>query len=566
MTDNEKKLSIHHSCELAKDKAVEYRTALYVTKDGIDKEYSASDSVQSGSYDDAGADGICVASGDPAFSAVLVDGGKYTLKNAKLQMLTKGDGSEVCDFVGLGAAVGAFNGARVDVENCDIATEGVAKCTVFVDEGSDVVVKDSRLSAMGGKVYDGYVSSADFNKMVTPPWVLGITGNARGTNLMGDKAATVFVNTDVKTANWGVLSTDNGENNRLTVIDSTLTLVGSEADKKDPYHKTWGSGYGTYILGCDEDFRGVKMNVGTYIGIAREGNAVYRSPKGHIRVISPTTGEVLYEGEGKGNISELNSDAFGIMAHDFAELTLTDGTVMNTENAAFLLRCGGVKIHVTDGTRINVKDGVLLQIIDDDDKSVGVDWSSSIIMEFNKDFYEKEGWPSENGQISSKMPPPPPEDVPPLPPDFEMLPEPQFDVRFDAANVVLDGDLYNGSGYYGQQAKQLYVTLGGGAVLNGAISATETIHVDENGKQNTHFTCDQYYYLGHVANRPFYNGDNVVEVVLETGSVWNVSGSGVITALTVHEGATLVGKVTIDGAELIPEPGKTYTGAIVVRY
>ena len=566
MSNNEKSLSIHHSCELDESKIIEYRTALYVTKDGIDKNYSAADAIQGGSFDDAGANDIRVKSKDPAFSAVLVDGGRYTLKNAKLTLITDGDGSEVCDFVGLGAAVGAFNGARVEIENCDIATEGVAKCTVFVDEGSDVVVKDSRLSAMGGKVYEGYVSSADFNKMVTPPWVLGITGNARGTNLMGSKAATVFVNTDVKAANWGVLSTDNGEDNRLTVIDSALTVVGSDIDKKDPYHKTWGSGYGTYILGCDEDFRGVKMNVGTYIGIAREGNAVYRSSKGHIRVTSPTTGEILYEGEGKGQVSELNSDAFGIMAHDFAELTLTDGTVMNTENAAFLMRCGGVKIHVTDGAKLSVKDGILLQIIDDDDKSVGVDWNSPIIMEFNKDFYEKEGWPSENGQITSQMPPPAPEDIPPLPPDLEMLPEPQFDVRFDAADVILNGSLYNGSGYYGQQAKQLYVTLGRGAVLNGAISATETIHVDETGKQNTHFTCDQYYYLGHVANRPFYNGDNAVEVELEAGSVWNVTDRGIVTALTVHEGATLVGTVTVDGAEIVPEAGKTYTGEIVVSY
>ena len=566
MSDNKIPLSIHHSCELDENKIIEYRTALYVTKDGIDRNHSAEDAILGGSFDDARAKDIRIKSQDPAFSAVLVDGGTYTLKNAKLDMITEGDGSAVCDFVGLGAAVGAFNGARVEIENCDIATEGVAKCTVFVDEGSDVVVKDSRLSAMGGKVYEGYVSSADFNKMVTPPWVLGITGNARGTNLMGSKAATVFVNTDVKAANWGVLSTDNGENNRLTVIDSTLTVVGSDVDKKDPYHKTWGSGYGTYILGCDEDFRGVKMNVGTYIGIAREGNAVYRSSKGHIRVTSPKTGEILYEGEGKGQVCELNSDAFGIMAHDFAELTLTDGTVMNTENAAFLMRCGGVKIHVTDGAKLSVKDGVLLQIIDDDDKSVGVDWNSSIIMEFNKDFYEKEGWPSENGQITSQMPPPAPEDIPPLPPDFEMLPEPQFDVRFDAADVILNGSLYNGSGYYGQKAKQLYVTLGRGAVLNGAISATETIHVDETGKQNTHFTCDQYYYLGHVANRPFYNGDNTVEVVLEAGSVWNVTDRGIVTALTVYEGATLVGTVTIDGEEIVPEPGKTYTGEIVVSY
>ena len=557
-------LDIAHSCELSPDKKTPYRTALYVTKDGIDPARSVSAAVQGGAYDGAGADGITVEAGSPGFSAVIVNGGKYSLKNAKLRLITDGDGLDSCDFVGYGSAVAAFSGAKVDIENCDIETTGVAKCTVFVDNGSDAVVKGSRLRAMGGKLYEGYVNSADFNFMVAPPWVLGIMGNARGTNLMGDKAATVIVDTDVKVSNWGALSTDNGSDNILVVADSALTVLGSEADKKDPYLKKWGSGYGTYILGADEDFRGVKMNVGTYIGIAREGNAVYRSSKGVIRVVSPTTGEVLYEGEGKGAITELNSDVFGIMAHDRAELTLTDGTVMNTGSAAFLMRAGGVKIRVEDGARVNAADGVILQIIDDDDMTVGVDWNAPKEIQFHTDFYEKEGWPSENGQITSMMPPPDPSDMPPPPDDGEEMPEPQFDVRFFAADTALSGDLYNGSGYYGQQAKQMYITLGGGASLTGSISATETIHIDENGRQNTHFTIGEYYYLGHVANRVFFNGDNRVEVTLEAGSVWNVTKAGTITSLTVNEGAVLNGAVTVDGETVVPEPGRVYTGTIVV--
>lgn len=147
--------------------------------------------------------------------------------------------------------------------------------------------------------------------------------------------------------------------------------------------------------------------------------------------------------------------------------------------------------------------------------------------------------------------------------DFEM-PEPQFDNHFNATDVTLKGDLYNGSGYYGQQATQLYVTLGKGCTLDGAISATETRHVDENGKQNTHFTINEYYYLGQVENRLFYNGDNDVEVTLVDGAVWNVTGDGILTALTVGEGCTLNGKVTVDGSEVVPEAGKTYKGDIRV--
>ena len=155
--------------------------------------------------------------------------------------------------------------------------------------------------------------------------------------------------------------------------------------------------------------------------------------------------------------------------------------------------------------------------------------------------------------------------MPPMSDDVEPMPEPQFDVHFNASDVTLRGSLYNGSGYYGQSSKQLYVTLGDGAALTGGISATETIHVNERGEQNTSFTSEEYYYLGHVANRVFHNGDNDVEVRLEAGSVWNVTEAGVVTALTVAEGAALNGHLFLDGAELLPEAGKEYRGRIEIR-
>ena len=556
-------ITIRCSSEVKEERYSQYRTALFVDKEGLRPEKSLPEFIRAGQYDNAGADGLVVEESYPAFSAVLVDGGKYSLKNAKINLLSQTQGKEVCDFIGLGSAVCAFNGARVDIENSEIVTSGVAKCTVYADQGSDIVVKDSRLEVKGGTLYEGYPNSADFNYMVAPPWVLGIIGNARGTNLMGNKGSTVLVNTDVTAQNWGALSTDNGEDNLLVVVDGTLLVTGGEEDRGDPYHKRWGSGYGTYILGTDEDFRGVKMYAGTYIGIARDGNAVYRSSKGNIRVVSPSTGEVLYEGEGKGNVSELYSDAFGILAHGLAELTVTDGTVMETENAAFLLRCGGIKVEISDGAKVKVADRVLLQIIDDDDMSVGVDWDSPIELHFKTEFNEPAGWPSENGQISTMMPPPPP---PPMPegPEGEGPQPPQYDVHFKAANVTLDGNLYNGSGYYGQKAKQLYVTLGAGAELNGTVAATETIHVNEKGEQNTHFTIDEYYYLGHVANRLFFNGENEVEVTMEAGSRWNVTEEGLVSLFLLQEGAEFNGKLLIDGETIIPETGKTYKGAITV--
>ena len=118
------------------------------------------------------------------------------------------------------------------------------------------------------------------------------------------------------------------------------------------------------------------------------------------------------------------------------------------------------------------------------------------------------------------------------------------DTFLNATDVTLNGNVYNGTGYYGQKPKPLFVTLGKGAVLNGAVSATETRHIDENGNQNTHFTIKEFYHLAHVENRNFFNGDNTVEVTLKDGAVWNVTAPGIINKLTVGEGCILNGTVT----------------------
>ena len=184
-------------------------------------------------------------------------------------------------------------------------------------------------------------------------------------------------------------------------------------------------------------------------------------------------------------------------------------------------------------------------------------------MLFHTEFNEKEGWPSENGQVSTLMPPPPP--PPPAPEGEEPPPPPQYDVHFTAKDVVLEGDLLNASGYYGQKAKQLYVVLGKGAELTGTISSCEAIHVNENGRQNTHFTSSEYYYLGHVMNRNYFNGENLAELVMEEGSKFCVTKDGLLSSFQQKKGADFQGKLFVDGKEVVPEEGKIYTGKLVIQ-
>jgi hypothetical protein len=141
-------------------------------------------------------------------------------------------------------------------------------------------------------------------------------------------------------------------------------------------------------------------------------------------------------------------------------------------------------------------------------------------------------------------------------------------VKLALRNGNYKGNVYNGSGYYKQSGNALDVHIGKGATLTGAISLTETRHVNEEGKQNTHFTVNEYYYLGHVANRNYRNETATVSVSLTDGGKWIVTGESLIDKLSVGgavegaNGARVIMKV--DGKEEPIRAGAVYSGNIVI--
>lgn len=146
------------------------------------------------------------------------------------------DGSaDVNDFVGYGTAVNIYgdsvttgggadaNGQMggttntnatyktdIDLSNGgSITTYGVARPAVAVDNGGDVLIKgdgDSKtqeISVNGGTLYDGFKNTADTVKMVSPPWVLGVVGNARATNMLGKGSTMIVQDSVVYAKSWG---------------------------------------------------------------------------------------------------------------------------------------------------------------------------------------------------------------------------------------------------------------------------------------------------------------------------------------------------------------------------
>jgi len=546
-----------------------YRTGLYVTKDGIDKDNSVTEALgTAGTYTAAGASGLDVYSTSKNLNGIIVNGPvNYTIKDSAFKFESDANENDVNDFTGHGAVISAFNGATVTLDNVNIQTSGVGRIASFTDNYASTIFKNSTIKVLGGAVTDKYVNTADQAKMVTPPWVLGITGNARGTNLMGNCSSTVVLNSNMSANQWGVVSSDTGSDMQLYIVDSTLTLLGQ--GQVNPFSPNYGSGYGTYAIGgAQEYFRGVTFNVGTYATIVRGAYVDYASSRGSFDIFPLDPGapmqkfgsqdvtgfgaSPLVSGyTGAGNNTVINSDAFGFMCHGSSVINIHDKTEVNTKNAIFLLKVGDQEINIDDAT-LNTKDGVILQMIDDDDPLVGADMSSGAPV-FNTVYNEAAGWHTGgDGATSGNAP-----------------------IVFNATNVNINGNLFNGTGNYdvpggpmgpgGYTGNTLKINLGSGAVWNGAASATAVMHVDENGNQNTHFTINEYYYLGHVDNMPGFNGVNNVEVALSNGAVWNVSGTGIITSLTVGAGCTFNGVVKdADGNTITVTPGATYTGVLTV--
>jgi hypothetical protein len=143
-------------------------------------------------------------------------------------------------------------------------------------------------------------------------------------------------------------------------------------------------------------------------------------------------------------------------------------------------------------------------------------------------------------------------------------------VTLNLTNGHYKGNVFNGTGYYTQLGDALEVNIGKHAALKGAISLTETRHVDENGDQNTHFTIDDYYYLGHVENRKHRNGNSSISVSLTDGAIWKVTGESYTSSLIVEDGAIVGTKgktvaMTVDGEPTPIQQGQRYEGAIVIQ-
>ncbi|MBZ5739560.1 hypothetical protein [Nocardioides mangrovi] len=516
-----------------------FRQALYVDGDGVDVDRSVLAAVQGGQVRDAWARHVRLRSRGEAFNGVYVAGGDYLLDDVDIRF----DGNGRNDFCGYGAAVYATGAdTLLRVEGSTVDNVGVVRTAVVADGGSRVVVKDSTLCCLDGELPAEYENTGDTTFMMTCPWLLGMYGTVRTTNLLGAGTRATYLRANVTVENWGCLSVDSGQNCVLVSVNSRLRSTGSD-------------GYGSYGIGnVTEHFLGTSIDVGSYIMIN------WGTLGTHYGDSSPAALQALQDEYDLGltgadihsvwpRASTLRSRKFGFMWQSNGAVVIDGATALRTVRTAFLSKASQSEVVVdgSGGASVVAENGVVYQLMDNDNPggvdSVDKPWSRV----YTKAYVE----PTDPAVKSASWDP---------------TVANATDARGTFTKLRLEGDFYNsvlGGGVGNIQGKNLVLDFDDTRV-RGVISASTAKH------RVSSIDFSNYEELGVVDNAASPVVNNGVLVTLGGGSVWTVTGDSHLSALTLNDSAAVRSKrggaatITLDGDVLDPVAGTTYVGVIVV--
>ena len=506
----------------------------------------------------------------PAFTAVFASGEMATANVTGTLVLTDDtDGQLGSDFSGQGAAFAVMDNATLNVTDATVYTDGFVRTGIIISANGSATVKNSTFTTMGAnpltEAWDGYVNSPNMGIMLSPPWVLGISGAVRSVNMLGANPTLNVIDSSFTTGGWAVLSTDGGSNHKINVVDSSLAVLPESKGGMDSGWRifgydedAYGTGYGTYYIGNpNQNFYGATFDGMTYGAIITGASAGhYASSNGSIDLYD-AKGEYMETVQGAGQPTVINA-VFGFMMHNSINdgIYVEDGTIVNAEDAIVIYKAANGSFYF-DNAKLNSGTGVLFQMIDnDDDSRIGL---PSMAEGFSSTYDESKigagiGFPGITYDYTSGTG--------------------GNDVNVTYTNGAYNGDINNGTGYYNQNGDNLNLTVGEGALLNGAVALTSTIKgvpysasalegvkyygdditytlLDAEGNvtdeanaafiQFNAYTDWQYFLQGHVQNLIHYNGASTIAVTVENGGVWVVSGESLVTSLTVAADAVVYG-------------------------
>lgn len=535
-----------------------YPTALWLDESGIVEGQSQRTGITGGSLDGHTLRDMTITSETPCYGGIRIVGGEYTVDNLTVEL----DGSGGDDFGGKGTGLVCAGTAKVTVNNYTANNRGVIRNAVVVADQAEAVFRNANITCYGGTSEELEQAKREVRGLPHVPWVLGLTGNNRATNLLG-RGKVRYIDSTIRAEGWGALSTDGpAAPERYGEYSITLETENCDVEVFGP------SGYGSYAIGAGHNiFRNTRFRVPDYALIVANEFA---------------SADFLSK-------SQVDSRRFGVMWHQNqgGVLKIEDST-FHTGMATFLVKACYPRIEVTR-SRLISDNGIILQLMDLDDPGIGkdsVDVDTSIAetvsnhcvsapnyhdvvmfnrikmqnyctdlqasfshMELSGDFYNGITGPASVGTVFEgdmpDMSAPPPEnaDIPQasgdfIPPMPEMKPSSLYPI-----NLVLN---FVDTRY------------------TGALSATSTRH------RTSHITPENNYELGMVENTLCPAVNNGVLASFDESSSWTVTKTCYLTALTLAPGAVVQptsGKsliMLINGTETDIQPGH-YQGNIEMK-
>ena len=562
--------------DVLKYQDLDFRAAVTFENGKAVPEKSVTAMAQGAEITDAGVSGVTIISREEAVNGVFAsipEGGTFTVDNATINMLGNG-GS---DFAGWGAAISGAGKGKLIVNNSDITTQGAARVAIYAGENVELEVNDTTIHTKGGVLpadYEDTIKTTPPGVMRRVPWMLGLRGNCRATNLL-DYATATYNRCDITADGWGVMSTDGVKKCRMKINDSNIETTGKH-------------GYGALSIGdCVVDISNSTVKTGDY-------------------------GMIMMMGKGSGSFKNgtvVNSGRFATMSSMNTGVVEVDDATLNTGETTFVVKGCSTEFRVNNA-KINPGNGIILQVMDNDDPGnptgyysepeeedkpiegrdlltavAGTDVVASFSnMTLKGDMYNgssdrKADTGGDNLLMAGGPPPgeggapaggPPSGGMPPMgaggppsggfpgggfpgaggPPSGGMPPM--------GGDMPPMGDMPEGfsmPSFGGPAAKNMAVTLKN-VEYTGRITASVSKHrVPKVSKEN----CEE---LGEAVNTPGPVCNNGVIVSLEEGTVWTVTADCYLSSLTIAEGTEVKGaKLTVDGAAAELKPG-TYTGDV----
>jgi hypothetical protein len=532
-----------------------FRQALYLDEDGIVEEKSVLSAVVGKRRSQGKMKNMLIRSEGESFNGIFAAGGSHTIKNTKIDL----SGNGRSDFVGYGtAAMSTGEETKLVLNRVKIVNDGVVRTAAVADHGSNLVVKNSYLQTYNGVLPEDYVPTIDMVQMRSVPWMLGLSGNNRATNLLGTNTKATYINSYIGSEGWGVLSTDACTTPQLTVINSTIANIGED-------------GYGSYGIGdAIERFLGCTFDVATYATICRDTFVYYGDSDPEVVAQLNTDLELGLTARELRRLRRrptiVNSDRFGVMWHGGGSVDISGGTVFNTGETTFLDKGQAIAITVdgSEGAQLNPGNGVILQVMDDDDPGAVFPAMS------NTGIYDE------------------PTDPVTAQEDHDVTIADAEDALASFSNIDLTGDFYNAmrgdvAGPFGPPSPRNMALTFVNTDITGVISAATAAHVlphieypvgvdEATGLPYINEGHEEdYKYLGVVTNTPGPAVNNGVIVSLDADSSWTLTDTCYLTRLSLEAGSVVAGQggaevtMTVDGVETAIAPG-AYSGAIVLTF